>query len=579
MEGKGGRCQRQRKVWRRRIADYRPGSWGFWLVGVGSLVWLLVRTGRRPDRIRYPCQKVAAANSAVFLGWLVSVLTGHWLYRRLRGYLSWRRVVVVAGLGVLVAAGWRFYRIEEVRRARAQSMGTPQGYRPGRVVWVHDSRATTGNYSNYWQQVDQATVDRMMATALKALTGEQTVGRSLSRIFPCGSSCRGRKVAVKVNFNNVTRSQSVMDANPQTVIALVRQLVQSESGVWSGFRQEDIYIYDVSRPADHENRAYFPQMVKAEFPNVHIVGENCTGGSCDYGTERATFSSEEFEFDSNYCTPQYSHRVAQFLKEVDYLIDMPLLKGYGGGIGATLSFKNHFGSTPNPIGLHPCLVSEGNDEGLVAVYTARFHNSGGSWTSLAEKTVLIVGDGLYGNRSSNVSAPHDWRIFGNDSPNSLFVSQDVVAVDSVMYDVIVREACGDSAGCLTNFERGQRHLEAAAQRQPSLGVHEHWQLRPGCSNGDDLECWDYQVIDFVRCNWQGEMDGVCEGGEPPASPTPTEVVYARGDVDHSGAVDAADVRLILTNWGRLASEVGGYWDPVGDEGVNGMDFGWVVWDW
>lgn len=38
------------------------------IVGLGSLFWLLIRSGTKPSRITYPCQKVAANNSFLFLG-------------------------------------------------------------------------------------------------------------------------------------------------------------------------------------------------------------------------------------------------------------------------------------------------------------------------------------------------------------------------------------------------------------------------------------------------------------------------------------------------------------------------------
>ncbi|MBK5092974.1 MAG: hypothetical protein JJE48_05605, partial [Actinobacteria bacterium] len=38
------------------------------LIGLLSLAWLLIRSGRKPTRFRYPCQKAALANTALLLG-------------------------------------------------------------------------------------------------------------------------------------------------------------------------------------------------------------------------------------------------------------------------------------------------------------------------------------------------------------------------------------------------------------------------------------------------------------------------------------------------------------------------------
>lgn len=54
-------------------------------------------------------------------------------------------------------------------------------------------------------------------------------------------------------------------------------------------------------------------------------------------------------------------------------------------------------------------------------------------TNIQDKTVLTVGDGLFG--SANIDwAPEPWSTFGGKSPNSLFFSTDRVAVDTVMAD-------------------------------------------------------------------------------------------------------------------------------------------------
>jgi len=50
------------------------------LFGVASLIWFIFRTGTKPSRVIYPCQRAALANSSILLGlsiplWLTSVLT------------------------------------------------------------------------------------------------------------------------------------------------------------------------------------------------------------------------------------------------------------------------------------------------------------------------------------------------------------------------------------------------------------------------------------------------------------------------------------------------------------------------
>lgn len=62
----------------------RRANWSFCLVGLGSLLWLLLRSGTRPQRLAYPCQRAALVNSVGFAGYMLSLLGGVHLYHRLR---------------------------------------------------------------------------------------------------------------------------------------------------------------------------------------------------------------------------------------------------------------------------------------------------------------------------------------------------------------------------------------------------------------------------------------------------------------------------------------------------------------
>lgn len=55
-----------------------------WLTGLGSLVWLLLRSGTNPRRLAYPCQRAALANSLAFLGFPAGIVLSSKLYRRLK---------------------------------------------------------------------------------------------------------------------------------------------------------------------------------------------------------------------------------------------------------------------------------------------------------------------------------------------------------------------------------------------------------------------------------------------------------------------------------------------------------------
>ena len=82
--------------------EHRPPSrWRltYWVVSIGSLIWLLLRSGTKPKRLAYPCQRVAAANTLGFLTYLASLLGSATLLRRLKNNFSLGRLsLLVVGL-------------------------------------------------------------------------------------------------------------------------------------------------------------------------------------------------------------------------------------------------------------------------------------------------------------------------------------------------------------------------------------------------------------------------------------------------------------------------------------------------
>ena len=125
--------------------------------------------------------------------------------------------------------------------------------------------------------------------------------------------------------------------------------------------------------------------------------------------------------------------------EASYLIDAAVLRAHVSS-GVTLCAKNLFGAT--------------------SIYTDWWknahdgfrHNTDGSASysvfvdflghkDLGEKTILFVIDGLYGN--DNVDGPphRKWKMapFNDAWPNSIFMSLDGVAIDSVGFDFLTSE--------------------------------------------------------------------------------------------------------------------------------------------
>jgi hypothetical protein len=83
-----------------RNFDTASGSsrnkWIFWIIGTASVVWLLLRSGPDPRRLRYPCQRAVLAGSAGFFSYLISLVGAACIYKRLRHRFTYSGVWVLA---------------------------------------------------------------------------------------------------------------------------------------------------------------------------------------------------------------------------------------------------------------------------------------------------------------------------------------------------------------------------------------------------------------------------------------------------------------------------------------------------
>jgi uncharacterized protein (DUF362 family) len=140
-------------------------------------------------------------------------------------------------------------------------------------------------------------------------------------------------------------------------------------------------------------------------------------------------------------------RLSDSLINAAYLINMPIMKGHPIA-GITLGFKNHFGSTNNPSGMHNYVstsythIDEYN--ALVDLY---------SNPHIRGKTVLTIGDGIYGSRQYQDTPPERWTTFNNQSPCSLFFADDPVAIDCVMHDLLKAERGSAQPATSNNYLR------------------------------------------------------------------------------------------------------------------------------
>jgi len=472
----------------------------FHFAGIAAIIWFLVRVLPRPDRIRYPCQQMSvsiAFGYIAFWSLLWSAIfhgLGLWIRRVNYKSAAIAPVILVAFILLFSITSNVFavtesndpYELTIWDPIPKDPIGTPQGYKPGRVVWGWNPNATEKELIGYWWEKgnnNQTIVDQMFSSGIKTLADANDDYLAWNHLFKHFNQGHGHgeegyqtgeKIAIKINLNNCgsyTSQDNQRDASPNVVKALLRQLVNIVN-----VAQEDIIIYDASRAIGNwfYNRVYYKEYpadpLIPEFPDVHYV--DSFGGAS--GREKVVASTERVYFAAGSC----SYRtLPTCVTEADYLINMPILKRHPINTGVTLSGKNFFGTWMESVAaLHPyhqLSFTLGNPAPQTDLF-AHEHIGG--------KVVLYIGDGMF-------ATPYDHSYidkfqmypFNDDWTNSLFFSQDPVAIDSVMFDFLHAEGTNPCEG-------SQNYLHQSADPplniydpendgiylSDSLGVHEHW---------------------------------------------------------------------------------------------------------
>ena len=434
-----------------------------------------------------------------------------------------------------------------------QVMGKGIGVNPGRVSWAYNTDAFKWTGSGYWwleKNFDTDAVEQMMSDTICSLAGEDDIKDALDRLFIdfntryCVQAITykpGEKIAIKVNMNvtGVTNPASSNNAtayfpSPVTVRALLKILVGY------GVEPDDITVTDPSRVIP----TYMQEYCSAEelkgvrfvyYDNYQMTGSNDAVADLTRPIHWSYDFTQDNWADSG-GTPQVNTTYwPKCVTEASYIINLFNLRGHTLA-GYTASAKNHFGT------VMPGLT---NSDGSVTFPTkyrtnpptwatlhhycaARDYNSTpkelwdlpkrdmGTYSVLVDlisnrdcggKTFLYLCDGLVAtyHQQCDVTLDERWYSapFGGGTKatkgwtNSLFASQDPVAIDSVCLDFILAEraaalAVGDNkwlkympdghttenylveAALANDAPSGIGYHDGYGKPVGSLGVFEHW---------------------------------------------------------------------------------------------------------
>jgi len=517
----------------------------FYLMGIISTVWFIIRVLPKPSRATYPCMQVAAPFMSGFVVYLLS-LGGITIALKKAGKNLVKARYFAAALFFLVAvtaAVVTLFKNDQFVFAGTQisdklgpddgpnvPFGKPQGVNPGRVVWIWNPDATNENCTTSWEtkdwywkpeNINEKVVGNMFRTALNKLTGKDKVSDSWDVLFHSFNAKKlnkdkgyekGEKIFIKINQGTsrwlLTQEEkdngyyypttlkpeeerrrvslAPTETNPYMVIELLRELVNE-----MGISQSDIAVGDPMSDTYGHN---YDIWVK-EFPGVSYTDKF----SPKFGRTMIYPTANDVIF---YSDKTQKDKIYDVMEKADYLINLANFKPHAAA-GISLTAKNHFGSQASPTAahLHYALMARGSrpNNGGYHKYRVLVDLMGSKY--LGQNTLIYIVDGLFGGGSSETQGPVKYFMapFNNDWCNSVFMSQDQVALESVCYDFLRTEWNGINKHNASNnkIEIGPSwngvddYLHQAADASnwpagiiydpdnsgkplPSLGVHEHW---------------------------------------------------------------------------------------------------------
>lgn len=509
----------------------------FILLGLLSTAWFIIRVIPKPSRASYPCMQAAAPFAAGFLTYIIALVGSVAAFRKMQSLRRNKQYLssILALFVVFVGAFMMFVGDSSTGQASSSGLliseppntpyGEARGIFPGRVVWVWDANATdetcTNTPGDYWFQddnVDTDVIENMLSNSLQLLSGEDADSLAWDALFRHYNETHGngnipfqpgQKIAIKINlttggwgnisFDNYDKINllEMMDGTPQLIVAMLKQLVDVY-----GIAQEDISIGDPIRM--FYNQYWDP--CHSLFPDIKYL--DLYGF---YGRTKATKSPEPVLF---YSDGTVADSLPTAYTEADYMINMGCLKQHDLA-GGTFCAKNHFGSCCRNMALHlHYALPSPTSNGFENLGYEKFRNLVDlmEHKDLGEKTMLFLVDGIWGGELP-VTEPVKWQIepFNDDWPNSIFVSQDHVAIESVGLD-FVRAQFDEYADMLGADDYLHQAADSAfwapgiiydpegdGEIIPSMGVHEHWnndfdkEYTRNLGTGDGIELLKYLI--------------------------------------------------------------------------------------
>jgi hypothetical protein len=254
------------------------------------------------------------------------------------------------------------------------------------------------------------------------------------------------RISLKVNLNNASVDPQVTTNRMDQTMPLVNAVLAH-------------LVHGLAIPARHitlldASRSFHPAIIKERCTIPHVQWVDRT-------VAHRWDPDESVAFTRDAPLPGGDFWMPRAYTGADHIINLCLMKNHDCGI--TGAMKNHFGSIPSP----RCLHEEMGDRSYIADVC--------NTPSIRDKVRINIADALFANWHNNVWAPRPWTTFPEESPNSLLLSTDPVALDSVMLDHIIAEVdtLGGAAPDWLRHNVAHHGFLEYAMDHHGLGVHEH----------------------------------------------------------------------------------------------------------
>lgn len=465
-------------------------------MSVLATVWFLVRVIPKPSRAVYPCMQVAAPMMSGFVIWILAFSSAAFAFQKVKHKLFEARYLA-AGLFLIVGiVSTSVFMARSAKQTQAENLkvwykpniplGEAKGMFPGRVSWGHNPKIASWDEKTgmWWEDRfnNQAETDQLFSQTLFSLTETKSEKKAWDELFRFYNKTKkstdagyksGEKVSIKINLNNTDSHQSSpeINANPTMILSLLKSLVNE-----AGIPQENITLADPSRYLT--DNVYIK--CHAVFPKIHYVDH--VGGD---GREKATFVANGFPYSFDF--DRQTRGLATCFVEATYVIDMAMMKGHVSQ-GVTLVAKNFFGCVDIETDWRKNAHCSGFSQSREGKRQYSVYPDFIGHKDLGAKTVLYLVDGIYSNKALNGIPNSKWTLapFNNEWMGSLFVSQDPVAIESVVLDfalaawpdapdMLYSDHAMEEMALANNPPSGVKYdPERDGTPLASLGTAEHW---------------------------------------------------------------------------------------------------------